>query len=451
MSNRSGLSDLDELILKCRDAGAKAAFSEAVAAYRAGAYRAAIVSTWIAVTFDYLAKLRDLDVGGNQKAKTILGQFETARANSDVTKSLELERNILDDAKDTFELLTPLEMVDLDRLKDDRHRCAHPSLQSIDSPYAPTAELVRMHMRNAIEHMLGRPPLQGKEALNSIWGDITSELFPEDLDGATDRLKMHIPRARETLVSTLLVKLIKGLISPNDEPSHGRYSAAIEAIVGMHHEYSERLLREKLSPLLMGVDESDLSCVVSLLGKVPVMRVHVDSIVYTKLRIFVGKCADDNTLINAARVPELRPGLETEPVSDKRLVVLLIGKAESHLLEKLVQKFEQGTDFSSFKTLRGCLRLSAIPIPFSDEQLLRFVKSLSSNKELRRYGGYSDLVIEAIKSIGDRLGVAKEECRTLYSLLEDACNAEARKALGARFPDFAVQKVVDSDNEQPLF
>jgi hypothetical protein len=49
--NSVKLTDLDELILNVRDKTSRSYISEAVNAYRGSAYRAAIVATWIAVSY----------------------------------------------------------------------------------------------------------------------------------------------------------------------------------------------------------------------------------------------------------------------------------------------------------------------------------------------------------------------------------------------------------------
>lgn len=51
------LSDLDELVLRCRSEGAKGYIQEAVSSYKVGAYRVCIVAIWTAVVFDLLIKL----------------------------------------------------------------------------------------------------------------------------------------------------------------------------------------------------------------------------------------------------------------------------------------------------------------------------------------------------------------------------------------------------------
>src|SRR5450830_1042284 len=63
-----GLVDLDELILSCRDEVAKNYISEAIDCYKTGAYRAAIVAAWVAVIYDFIHKLRELELTGDKRA-----------------------------------------------------------------------------------------------------------------------------------------------------------------------------------------------------------------------------------------------------------------------------------------------------------------------------------------------------------------------------------------------
>jgi hypothetical protein len=54
------IADLDELVLKCQGKGTAMHLREAVACYHAGAMRAAILATWIAVAFDFIDKISTL-------------------------------------------------------------------------------------------------------------------------------------------------------------------------------------------------------------------------------------------------------------------------------------------------------------------------------------------------------------------------------------------------------
>ena len=109
----SSLEDLDELTLRCRDERARAYIAEAVSSYRAGAFRSAIVATWIAVCFDVIEKLRELSLAGDKEAEKFVQDLEVIRRSGDIKQALTFERELLEIAKNKFELISPLEYIDL--------------------------------------------------------------------------------------------------------------------------------------------------------------------------------------------------------------------------------------------------------------------------------------------------------------------------------------------------
>jgi hypothetical protein len=145
------ITDLNELILLCRSESARSHISEAVACYNARAYRSAIIATWIAVLFDFIHKLRELEMAGDNAARQKLTTFDAARSTNDLKASLEFERNLVDSARDDFQFISPIEAIDIQRLFDDRNRCAHSSMVSHDEPYMPSAELARTHIRTRMD------------------------------------------------------------------------------------------------------------------------------------------------------------------------------------------------------------------------------------------------------------------------------------------------------------
>ncbi|WP_297576919.1 hypothetical protein [uncultured Deefgea sp.] len=84
----SQLEDLDELILRCRDKKTRQYIAEAVASYKVGAFRSAIIATWIAVCFDVIEKLRDLALSGDKEAERQIHELETTRRTGDLTLAL---------------------------------------------------------------------------------------------------------------------------------------------------------------------------------------------------------------------------------------------------------------------------------------------------------------------------------------------------------------------------
>ena len=53
-----------------------AIMEEVIRAYEVGAFRAAIVATWVAVAFDLIAKIRQLDEAGDATAGTFMRGLE---------------------------------------------------------------------------------------------------------------------------------------------------------------------------------------------------------------------------------------------------------------------------------------------------------------------------------------------------------------------------------------
>ena len=70
------LSDLDELVLRCRSEGAKDYIQEAVSSYKVDAYRVCIVAIWTAVVFDFVDKIRELNISGSAEAKQWVNRYE---------------------------------------------------------------------------------------------------------------------------------------------------------------------------------------------------------------------------------------------------------------------------------------------------------------------------------------------------------------------------------------
>jgi hypothetical protein len=85
MDNKSHLFDLDELILLCRDEKARAYINEAASCYRAGAFRASIVVTWVSVCYDIIDKLREIALSGDKEASNAINAIEEARIRNDIS------------------------------------------------------------------------------------------------------------------------------------------------------------------------------------------------------------------------------------------------------------------------------------------------------------------------------------------------------------------------------
>ena len=87
----------------------------------------AIVATWVAVAFDLIAKIRQLAATGDDGANDFIRTLDQAIEGDSPNRQLTIERNLLVVAHETFEFIEHRERKELERLRDDRHVCAHPA------------------------------------------------------------------------------------------------------------------------------------------------------------------------------------------------------------------------------------------------------------------------------------------------------------------------------------
>ena len=199
------LSNVDVLALSVRDPQSRQLICEAIAAYRGGAFRPALVSTWIAVAYDIISKARELAGQGDAAARAFVRELDNAITESDTRKLQIIEHELLTKADSDLQLLAPHEFDALVRLREDRHRCAHPAFVAQDELYRPSPELVRTHIVHALQHVLVHAPLQGRSAIDRFATDILSPSFPVAADeiGVFVRDR-YLDRAKEVLVRNLL-------------------------------------------------------------------------------------------------------------------------------------------------------------------------------------------------------------------------------------------------------
>ena len=292
----SSFADLDELVLTCRDHKAKGYIAEAVASYRSGAYRAAIVSTWIAICFDVIEKIRELALAGDQQAELLAKEIEETRVKNDFSKALKFEREILVIARDKFELISPVEYIDLQRIQEDRNRCAHPSLASEEQIFSPSAELARLHIRSAVSHLLAHPPAQGKYALNRLLSEINSEYFPQEVDKAHIAfLNSPLKKPRESLVRNLIIVLLKDLLKNGIEwKQTRRIRAAISAIKSLHPEWYQVTLKDKASQVLGSLKDDELEKIEFFFKCVEDVWHHLDAGIQQRCKSFVSNLPKKN-------------------------------------------------------------------------------------------------------------------------------------------------------------
>ena len=289
------LADLDALALKCRAERSRDYISESIQCYKAGAYRSAIVNVWIAVVFDLVDKIRDLALANDATAQHINNRYETyieqinAGNDQGVKNALDFERTIIATCGRELGFFDHQQMRDLQRLREDRHQCAHPSFQSPGIPHRPTAELARLHLRNAVEHVLSQPPIQGRAAIAELLATIASDYFPKDHQQASIAL-LHTPLANpsDALVRGLVDSLVFGFAN-TESPVFGKIqvSTVLSVLLNSHRGVAESRISQQLSALIRQVGDAGLPSVAKLIAALPELVGLVDEAARVRLGVFL--------------------------------------------------------------------------------------------------------------------------------------------------------------------
>ena len=204
---------LEDLYNEVRDPATKPRVREAIDAYNAGAFRAAIISTWVAVSLDLVAKIRELADQGDSAAVAWRDALDAAITAGDKQKLQKIESGLLDDAKTQFSFVNEREYIELCRLLDDRHVCAHPAFVDVNTVFSPTAELVRVHLSTAGAAVLSQPPTPGRKALDRFFAESKASTWPSTRTDLGAYLRdNYLDRGKQSLRENLTQVIIKGVL-----------------------------------------------------------------------------------------------------------------------------------------------------------------------------------------------------------------------------------------------
>jgi hypothetical protein len=419
------LSDLDALVLRCRGAAARSYIAEAVGCYKAGSFRASIVATWTAVVYDFLDKLRELELAGDAKAKRLLEKFEGARQSSNWKASLEFERDLLETARTEFELISPVEATDLERLEADRNRCAHPSMSSSHEPYRATAELSRTHIKNAVIYFLEHPPVQGKAAFDRLATDIQSEYFPSETKQAVDVFRSGpLARARLPLVRGLLIALSKELLQKGwNDRDRARRFAALTAIVEMYRAEGEKVLGEILPDLMLRVPDEKYYRVIFYMANVKMSWDLAGEAARIKAREYIENGDEEGEkrfLHHSVRIPALRERAKERmagAVLETFAKVLRVDPSPDYV-DIALKRFELANGFREAERIFQVLILSlanVLKIP----DLERIVAAFVSNRQITFAMGIPSLLHQLWTATNASATEAKPTWKKLYERLTE--------------------------------
>ena len=222
-----GITDIDVLALAVRDNESRRLIGEAITAYRGGALRSAIVSTWIAVAYDIIAKARELATQGEAAPQAFVNELDGAIDADDKRRLQTFEAEMITKVDSELQLLAPHELDALVRLQRDRHLCAHPAFVVQNELYEPSPELVRAHIVHALQFLLVHAPRQGKSAIARFDADLLSPSFPTTpREIGTFLRTRYLDRAKDVLV----INLLKAILSAPFGSEKARYASKIRTL-----------------------------------------------------------------------------------------------------------------------------------------------------------------------------------------------------------------------------
>ncbi|GAD01706.1 hypothetical protein [Agarivorans albus] len=316
------LSNLDEILQEVRNTHTKNYLNEAIASYRTGAYRAALITTWIAVCVDVIEKVKELSLSDDPAAKKVNERLSKISP-VDPAGMLAFEKDILNIACDELGLISAIEKSHLERLKNDRNVCAHPTFSDDGTQFSPLAELALSYIVQASNYLLVHAPVKGKVVIKRLFELINEPSFPSDPEKAFIVLSSdnNLGRAKESSVRNLCLILLKRVFKDKN---------TIPVNI-MEQITSSILAIERLSPqIYKEVIDKSFSTMLSETADFQLIRV-------LPYMYFIDAWASINEA-ERVRIEELVSNLSIEDITKYRVVKVAESIPSLHNALKLVVK-----------------------------------------------------------------------------------------------------------------
>lgn len=163
--------DLERQVQLVWDPAVRPLAVEAWRCYSGGAIRASIGMTWVAVCADLTAKIVRLAEDGEGRASDLAKKVDKAReaglTAAGVSTMQEVEKTVIDRAVE-LDIIDTIAARELERIREDRNLCVHPSLRGYGEAYEPLPDVARAHLALALDSLLVHPPTQGRRLVEAF-------------------------------------------------------------------------------------------------------------------------------------------------------------------------------------------------------------------------------------------------------------------------------------------
>jgi hypothetical protein len=107
---------------------------------------------------------------------------------------------------EALEIIDAVERRQLERIREDRHLCAHPSIRPLGTFFTPSVEYARAHLVAALEALLVHPASQGRRVVDRFSAHVIDPLFSVDVGYLTDYFYARVKPATRRQIINLAAK-----------------------------------------------------------------------------------------------------------------------------------------------------------------------------------------------------------------------------------------------------
>ncbi len=413
------LHDLDELVLQTRNHTSRIYIQEAIAGYHIGTLRAATVSTWIAVNYDIISKIRELSKRGDNHARQFIETLDSATRSESVRKLETIESKILDTAMD-FEFLDSQQLRDLSRLKDDRNYAAHPAFVSPTQLYDPTSEIVRSHIVHALLYLLTQRPVQGKILIEQFKADVVAESFPHDAMQLRQFLNdKYLKNSRESLYKVLITTILWWLIYQGDAELIGyeiRLARSFNAFADLLPSKFMGCVKEWISDGKQFKD-AELVNILWLMGAGTQIWNELDSPVQIQIKSLVQQMPLTSPLYGAVYVDELRSLIlkKMDASNPEEKATLVSDFWVPELGDSIASWYGAAGSWREAENLGHNVVIPALP-RMTDDQICQLFNEIPQNSQIWDASGTQTILAEAYQNVRSRTAL-RNEWKNLYDAL----------------------------------
>lgn len=315
----SHLKDMEELLFSIGDTNSRDYMKESMACYMAGAYRASVVLSFIALFDDILKKLGELGAV-NSKAKGIFDTASKKRDNQEIFESY-----LIDQLKSNA-LLSSLDAEFLEKLRWFRNKAAHPS------GHHSSAEEARYVFAEATQRFLSRPILSTTQLADEVLISLSdTNFFPSN---KIEVIKEVVQKSLINLHGEAYPYLIAKLLDKKNSSSKELKNNCVSFLSGMAR-LNDKEINECLKKyvIVKKASSNDFGVlIITLMGSNGELFNGLDDVTYGRLQVLIRE-----------RIENIKDAtLHTILMHPVNMFISLFSKCSSEfVLEKLDKEFNE--------------------------------------------------------------------------------------------------------------